>query len=78
METLKKQQIEEFVKLPEIENLKNEVYLSQSKVASITNRVETSDADQKLAAEALEKASKENAALKYYKGELSFKSIWLD
>lgn len=51
MGTLKKQQIEEYMKfastLVEIENLKKEVNLSQSKVTSMTKRVETFDAHQK-------------------------------
>lgn len=50
--------------LADIESLKKEVNLSQSKVASPTKRVETSDTHQKLATEALERSNKKNAALK--------------
>lgn len=44
--------------LVEIEHLEKEVHLSQSKVASMTKRVETLNVHQKLAAEALGKANK--------------------
>lgn len=44
--------------------MKNEVHLSQNKVASLTKRVETLNAYQKLAAEALERLKKANVVLK--------------
>lgn len=44
--------------LVEIEHLEKEVHLSQSKVASMTKRVETLNVHQKLVAEALGKANK--------------------
>lgn len=75
VEALKKQQAEESVKLAyalaEIEILKNEVHLTQSEVASMTKRVETSNSHKKLVVKALEKANKENAVLKQWVGELS-------
>jgi chromosome segregation ATPase len=67
VEASKKKEAEESAKLAsalaEIEALKKEVHLSQSEVASLTKRVETSDAHQKIAAEALERANKEKEGL---------------
>lgn len=78
---MSKQQVEEIVQLVstlgEIENLKNEFHLSQNKVASLTKRVETSNAYQKLAAKALERLNKENVVLKQWVGELGCKAISL-
>lgn len=54
----------------EIENLKKEVNLSQSEVAFLNKQVETLDVHHKLAAEALERANKENVVLKQWVGEL--------
>lgn len=47
-----------------IENLKKEVHLSQSEVASLIKRVEILGNHQRIVAEALELANKENASLK--------------
>lgn len=49
--------------LAEIEILKK-VHLSQSEEASLTKWVETLDAHQKLAEEALERSNKENVVLR--------------
>lgn len=74
MEALKKQQAKESIKLAyalvELENLRKEVHFSQSDVASMRKLVETFDAHQKLAAEALKKIDKENVALKAVGGEV--------
>lgn len=63
IEALKKQLIKESVKLTfalaKIKNLKSEVCSSQSEVASMTKRMETSDAHHILARNAREKANKE-------------------
>lgn len=63
IEALKKQQIKESAKLTfalaKIKNLKSEVCSSQSEVASMTKRMETSDAHHILARNAREKANKE-------------------
>lgn len=75
MESLKKNQVEESMKLDsiltEIEDLKKKVHLSQSEVASLTKQVKSSDVHQRLPAEALELANIENIALKEQVGELN-------
>lgn len=75
MESLKKNQVEELMKLDsiltKIEDLKKEVHLSQSEVASLTKQVESPDVHQRLPTEALELANIENIALKEQVGELN-------
>lgn len=74
---LKKQQVEESVKLAfavvEIEILEKKVHISKIDVTSMTKWVETSKAYLNLATEALEKANTENAAPRQQDEELNSK-----
>lgn len=68
VEAVKVQQALEAVKLAsalaEIDNLKKEVRIFQSEVASLTKWVETFDTHQKINVETMEISSKNNASLK--------------